>query len=136
MSKSSWLSLTSTVSLRSHRLMDEPQREDHEPKLTVIAFKFRSYFGHAPGFWNNLKFLTHMSTILHREEPSEYLTTVFELVDLINKLQPDICILDPLFDAAADSVAYCQRKSVKLVPMDARYAAPEAQGADILKQPS
>ena len=82
-----------------------------------------------------MKFLAHTVSILHHETASQYLKTTFELVELIEKLNPDLCVLDPLFDQGTDAVAHCHRKSVTLIPLEARYAAQEAQGAGILKLP-
>jgi hypothetical protein len=77
-----------------------------------------------------------MFALLHAETTSEYLRTTFELVSLIERINPVLCVLDQLFDQGADAVAYCGRKSVTLSPMDAIYASSAAQGLGLFRIPA
>ena len=94
-----------------------------------------SFYVHKPGFWSNLRFITHHSRILHPESPSQYLETTQDIIHLIEKLRPDICILDPYFSEAHDAIKHCGVRYMILHPLDTRHVAVADQGSGILKLP-
>ncbi|ORX36356.1 hypothetical protein BD324DRAFT_490775 [Kockovaella imperatae] len=101
----------------------------------MSARQVLKYYTHHPSFWENLKFLTHLGEVLHGEPPSQYIRTTFEIIDLIREIDPDICVLDPLFDVGTDAVKYLDRKAVILHPMNAQMSIMDAQGLGMLNFP-
>ena len=76
-----------------------------------------------------------MSSILYPGPPEEYLTTSKAAVNLIKRIQPELVVLDNLFDAGIDAANEVGCKWVILSPNPYTYLAAPQQGTGIVSLP-
>ncbi|WVQ85731.1 hypothetical protein IAT38_007898 [Cryptococcus sp. DSM 104549] len=90
---------------------------------------------HAPGFWGAKAAWDRVLAVLHGETPQEYVANCRDVERLVLELQPDLVVVDNLYDFARDALQKLDQKFVRLSPNTLKDVALADQGWGILTWP-
>lgn len=90
----------------------------------------------SPGFVGTLNAITrNIDLSLHSETVAESLESTRPAETIIEQVDPDLCIIDTLFDQAYDAASRLKRAIVILSPNTLQDAALPAQGLNVFRFP-
>ena len=73
--------------------------------------------------------------ILHPESPSEYVTTVSSIQEVLDEVKPMLAVVDNIFEAARDALRAKKQAYVLLSPNTLKDLAGADQGAGVFLWP-
>ena len=89
-----------------------------------------------PGFFGTLAGVVRlMPWSLHPESPSENISMTHSVESVIESVDPDVIVIDSLFDQASDAVSKLDRRALVLSPNTLKELTSADQGLNIFTIP-